>query len=139
MILVDTSGLLAALDEDSRRHDAARAALSADLEEAVLSPFVLAELDYMLAARLGSRTQLEFLDQVAAGVYELAVFTNDDVRDARRVLDRYHDLGIGLTDASIVVLAERYDTDRILTLDERHFRALRTSAGRPLTLLPADA
>ena len=55
------------------------------------------------------------------------------------MIERYHDLRIGLTDASLVVLAARYETDRILTLEERHFRELRTLDGRSLVLLPADA
>ncbi len=49
-------------------------------------------------------------------------------------------LGIGLADASVVVLAERYGTYDILTLDERHFRAMRPLTGRrSFRLLPADA
>jgi predicted nucleic acid-binding protein len=54
------------------------------------------------------------------------------------VIEQYADLRIGVTDASIVVLADRYGTDRVLTLDVRHFRALSTLDGRPFTLLPAD-
>lgn len=48
-------------------------------------------------------------------------------------------LGIGLADASIVALAARYETNRILTLDERHFRTLRPLRGRSFRLLPQDA
>jgi hypothetical protein len=36
-------------------------------------------------------------------------------------------------------MAPYYDCNRVLTLDERHFRALRTTAGAAFTLLPADA
>jgi predicted nucleic acid-binding protein len=45
---------------------------------------------------------------------------------------------LGLTDASIVVLADRYGAKDILTLDERHFRAIRASDRRLFRLLPAD-
>ncbi len=55
------------------------------------------------------------------------------------MLASYRDLMIGLADASIVVLAGRYGTNRILTLDERHFRALWAPDGGHFTLLPADA
>jgi predicted nucleic acid-binding protein len=37
-----------------------------------------------------------------------------------------------------VVLANRYGIRDVLTLDERHFRALRGPNGRPFRLLPAD-
>jgi hypothetical protein len=37
-----------------------------------------------------------------------------------------------------VVLAARFGTTRILTFDERHFRALIPLQGRHFTILPAD-
>jgi predicted nucleic acid-binding protein len=55
------------------------------------------------------------------------------------VIERYPDLGVGLADASVVVLANRYDTLDVLTLDERRFRVLRGPQDRPFRLLPADA
>jgi predicted nucleic acid-binding protein len=61
------------------------------------------------------------------------------VQRALVVLDRFADLEIGLADASIVVLAERYRTRDVLTLDERHFRPLRTLDGHPFRLIPADS
>jgi hypothetical protein len=50
---------------------------------------------------------------------------------------RLHHL-LGLADLSVVVLARHFRTRRLLTFDERHFRALRPVAGRAFTLLPAD-
>ena len=137
-MILDTSGLFAALDAASRLHVEARASLEHEPGRAVLSPFVLGELDYFVAERLGNAAELELLDQVGSGVYELAPFANADVEAARRVVARYGDLGIGLADASVVVLAARHGTKRILTLDERHFRALRPLDGGYFTLLPAD-
>ncbi|CAA9481589.1 MAG: hypothetical protein AVDCRST_MAG12-1537 [uncultured Rubrobacteraceae bacterium] len=55
------------------------------------------------------------------------------------MIRRHADLGIGLADASNVVLANRHGTLDILTLDERHFRVLRGLRGRPFRLLSADA
>ncbi len=53
-----------------------------------------------------------------------------------QILGRYRDLGIGLADASIVVLAERYGVLEVLTLDHRHFQALRGPGGRRFRLRP---
>ena len=72
-------------------------------------------------------------------MYRLESADADAVATAEQVIARHSDLKIGLTDASIVVLAERYSTGELLTLDERHFRALPGPAGRPFRLLPADA
>lgn len=51
---------------------------------------------------------------------------------------RYHDLDAGLADLSVVVLAARHRIRRVLTFDERHFRALRPLSGGHFTILPAD-
>lgn len=138
MILLDTSGLLAAIDGSQRHHAACAAALAAAVPPRLLSPFVLAELDYLLATQVGSAAQLDLLDEVARGVYRLEPFGQGDVATARDVVARFADLDIGLADASIVVLASRYDTRDVLTLDERRFRAVRTLDRKRFRLLPAD-
>ena len=104
----------------------------------MMSPFVLAEADYLIARDRGVAAELGLLDDVSAGAYVLARFDESDVGRAREVVATYADLEIGLADASIVVLAGRFDTATVLTLDERHFRALRRPSGERFTLLPAD-
>jgi len=137
LILVDTSALFALLDRDARQHDAVDSFVAENDEPLVLSPFVLAELDYLVAERFGIDAELAVLDDVSEGAYELAPFSAEDVARARAIIVQYRDLRIGLADASIVVLAERYETNRVLTLDERHFRALRVGRKR-FVVLPAD-
>jgi predicted nucleic acid-binding protein len=139
VIVLDTSGLLAAIDASQDRHAAAAAVLRASTGPLLLSPFVLAELDYLISTRVSSAAARALLDQVAAGVYRLEPMDADDVAAACEVMDRYVGLELGLADASLVVLADRYGTSDVLTLDERHFRTLRGPAGRPFRILPADA
>lgn len=139
MILVDSSGLLAAIDSTQRDHQAARSALEAMEPPLLLSPFVLAELDYFLATRVGPEAESSFLQEVADGAYQLEPFGGADVAAALEVVARYPDMRLGLADASIVVLAQRHSVTDVLTLDERHFRNVRTSAGQQFRLLPADA
>ena len=70
----------------------------------------------------------------------MAFFGEVDGNLIRFVVEKLgHRLELGLADASIAVLAARLDADAVLTLDERHFRALRGPGGRPFRLLPADA
>ena len=47
-------------------------------------------------------------------------------------------LNLGLADASIAVLAERYRCRSVLTLDQRHFRVILGPGGQPFRLLPFD-
>ncbi len=138
MILLDTSGLLAAIDTDEPEHEAASAALHTALPPFLLSPFVLGELDYLIGKRFGEAVQLDLLAEVRRQAYRLASFDAADIAAARSVLIHHRGLRAGLTDASIVVLAWRYRAQDVLTLDERHFRVLQGPDG-PFRLLPADA
>jgi predicted nucleic acid-binding protein len=139
VIVLDTSGLLAAIDSSQRFHDAAKEVLGGAVDPLILSPFVLAELDYLLATRVGREAELALLEEVARETYRLASFSIGDVAEARRIIVQYPDLRIDLADASNVVLANRHDTLDMLTLDERHFRTLSGPGGRPFRVLPADA
>ncbi len=138
MILLDTSGLLAAWDQTEARQAGALSSLQAAQPPRLLSPFVLAELDYLVMRKGGEGAQDAILEEVASGAYRLAHFDATSVAEARDVIFQYRDLHIGLADASIVVLARRYDLHDVLTLDERHFRVLQGPRG-PFRLLPADA
>lgn len=138
MILLDTSGLLAALDASERRHHEAASALRDADPPWILSPFVLAELDYLLTTHVGAPVERQFLDEVGRGVYRLECLEPSDISAAEKVIGRHPALGIGLADASIVVLAAKYGARNVLTLDERHFRVLRPGAGKSFRILPAD-
>jgi predicted nucleic acid-binding protein len=138
VILVDTSGVLAAVDPRQRHHAAAARELTRP-QRRILSPFVLAELDYLIATNAGQGVELQLLGDVARGAYELASFSADDVAAATVVMRRFADLGLGLADASIVVLARRYDCLDVLTLDQRHFRVVLGPEEKPFRLLPHDA
>jgi predicted nucleic acid-binding protein len=138
VILLDTSGLLAALDASQRGHAEAAACLAVAHPPRLLSPFVLAELDYLIAARVGAAARSSLLEEVERGAYRLEPMSAADVGRARAITERHADLGVSLADASIAVLAERHRTRDVLTLDERDFRVL-TAHGKPFRLLPADA
>lgn len=74
MIVLDTSGLLAAIDSSQRRHESTRRALDSDPGPLLLSPFVLAELDYLLSTRVGFDAETLLLAEVAGGAYRLENF-----------------------------------------------------------------
>jgi predicted nucleic acid-binding protein len=52
------------------------------------------------------------------------------------LMRQYADFPLGAADASIVALAERLDTDVIITLDRRHFSAIRPRHCEHFRLLP---
>lgn len=136
MIIADTGALFAFYNSREPGHGQVKAFIDASRERQVVSPYVLAELDYLVATRAGTELELDVLRQFAIGAYELPPFDSDDIARAIRVIDKYRDQEIGLTDASIVVLADRYKTKEILTLDRRHFEVLRPLSGGRFKLLP---
>ena len=137
MIIVDTSGVLAAVDPRQSGHAAAARILQRP-QRRILSPFVLAELDYLIASHGGQTEELKLLADVGSGAYELEAFTAEDVSAATEVIRQYADLQLGLADASIIILARQHACRDVLTLDQRHFRAVTWLDDMPFRLLPFD-
>lgn len=138
-LILDSGGLLAAMDPNQNDHEAFRAALASARGPLIISPFVVAELDYMIARDYSREDQLAFLDEVNRGAYLLEPFAGADFARARELLDDYDYLtGFGIADASNVVLAERYGTRDILTTDQRDFRRVKLTSSRYFRILPYD-
>jgi uncharacterized protein len=135
-MIVDTSALLAFFDSAEPRHRDVARAIEAAGELMVVSPYVIAELDYLVATRHGVRAELAVLDELGGSAWELACLDVAELRTARTIVDRYADQRIGLADASNVVLAQRFGQTSIATLDRRHFSVLRALDGSTLTLVP---
>lgn len=138
MIIVDTSGLIAAIDPRQNRHAEAARVLEMP-QRRVLSPFVLAETDYLIERNGGQHEEAKLLRDVASGVYQMESLSSADIGRCLEIISQYSDLRLGLADASIVLLAERYRCWDILTLDERHFRVILGPGGVPFRLLPSDS
>ena len=135
-MIVDTSALLAFFDTDEPDHGAVAAVVETATEPLVISPYVLAELDYLVGSRLGVSAELAVLRELAGGAWDLAAFGTEDLAETRTVVERYADQSIGLADASIVVLAARYQTRTVVTLDRRHFGVVRPIDGGTFRILP---
>lgn len=140
MALIADSGAIYALYDARDRYHSAVAHVIDNERGAIIVPMaILAEIDYLLRIRLGSRALLRFLEGISVGGFSLEPFTSHDLNNCQRLLETYADLDIGLADAAVIATAGRLGTRRILTLDERHFRVVRASDGKPFTLLPADS
>lgn len=140
MILIADSGALYALyDKSDQHHLRVRSAIDAHQGPIVIPTAILAEVDYLLREWLGVDAELDFLDSLEMGAFELEPFMSADLKRCRELLVQYRDLKLGLADAAVMATAERLGTDRILTVDERHFRAVVSKKGQAFLLLPADA
>ncbi len=139
-LILDSGGLLAALDPGQNDHEAFSAALTGYVRgPLVISPFVVAELDYMILRDYGRENQLAFLEEVDRGAYRLEPFDETDFSRARRLVSQNHYLtSFGIADAFNVVLAERHGTTDILTTDQRDFRRIELPGGGYFRILPYD-
>lgn len=119
MIVLDTSGLLALLDRDDPDHRACSEAMGRERAPYLVPGGILGELGYLVERKLDAEVLAVFLEDLAAGAFELDCGI-DDLGRIAALVRRYADLGLGLADASVVACAER-SGGRVLTLDRRHF------------------
>ena len=137
-LLVDANALLVQADADDPDHKTVADILRRERGPLVTSEVVAAEADYLILARLGIGTELRFLRDLAGGTFTLDCLTREELGTALALAERYRDLELGLADASLIVLAQRHKTTRILTFDYRAFRNVTPLQGGTFTLLPAD-
>ncbi|MFJ4904170.1 PIN domain-containing protein [Streptomyces sp. NPDC093249] len=142
--VADTNALYRLLDPRHSGHEAHRKAL-ATISHLVISPLVLAELDYLISQRGGSRKALaaaRFIERYAVTrrfeVSSVAAHLSTAIAVAEGYADADGGKGVGLTDAMNVALAAAHGTEVLFTTD-RHYRMIRPLTGHPaFRLLPGD-
>ncbi len=96
---------------------------------------VVAEATYFVGTRLGPSAEAAFLRGVAG--LEVEAPSPDDWQRIAELVERYGNYPLGGTDASVVALAERMGAPVVVTLDRRHFAALKPRHRPAFDLLPA--
>jgi predicted nucleic acid-binding protein len=79
---------------------------------------VIAEVTYVIGRRLGPALEAEFLRGLST--VEVEAPSPEEWPAIARLVEQYGDFPLGGTDASVAVLAERLNTDIIVTPDRRH-------------------
>ncbi len=138
-LVIDAAPLAALADADEPRRQQLVQIFTDEPEALVIPAPTTAEVDHLLGQRFGHAARRAFLSDLAAGRFTVAGLDREDYATIVGLETRYSDLHLGLADCALVVLADRYRTDRIVSFDERHFRAVTSLRGRAFTVLPADA
>jgi len=136
VIVADTGAMIALIDRKDGHHRAVRKAFEAHASEWVLPWAILPEVDYLLGAHVGTKAQDAFLADVSDGGFAVDWGGDDDLDDALRITRQYGAMRLGLVDAVVIAVAERHRAKAIVTLDVRHFAAVKI-AGNP-QLWPRD-
>jgi predicted nucleic acid-binding protein len=134
LAVVDTGPLYAAVDRDDADHGRCVAALGEATYRLVIPALIVAETTYLVATRLGAEVEARFLRSLATQDVEPPA-PGDWARIADLV-ERYRDFPLGGTDASVVALAERIGAETIVTLDRRHFAAVKPRHRKAFRLVP---
>jgi len=134
LAIVDAGPLYAAADADDDDHAACLATLARPDLRLVFAAMAVAEATYFVGSRLGASAERAFLD----GLADLDVEgpSSEDFGRMAELVEQYADWPLGGTDASIVALAERLQAPAIVTLDRRHFAAVRPRHRETFELLP---
>ncbi len=132
--ILDAGPLLASLDRRDPAHVRCAEVLRRRDLQLVIPTLVTAEVAHVATARLGARGEAAFV----RGLRDFHIETPepDDWPLIADMVERYADFPLGTVDAAIAVLADRLDTDLIVTLDRRHFGAIRSPRGTAFRLRP---
>lgn len=136
MIVADTGAIIALVDRKDRHHRAVLAAYERTADAWLLPWAILPEVDYLLGAHVGAKAQDAFLADLSDGAYAVDWGGEEDLDAALRLTRQYASLRLGLVDAVVIAVAERQRATAIVTLDVKHFSAVKI-AGAP-RLWPRD-
>lgn len=137
MIIVDAGPLVALTDADDKHHLATRNWLASETDGLAVPTMVLAEACYLINRECGPRYEAEFVRRlVDAEQIQVVAPTTSDLLRAADLVDQYADLRIGISDATVVALAERLKATTIATIDARHFRVVRPRHVPAFTIVP---
>ncbi len=131
MVIADTGLWLALANRRDSDHHHAVACLEKLREPLITTWPVVTETCHLLHARLGGRAQRAFLRSFANGAFSVFDLTLEHLPHVTDLMQKYEDLPMDLTDASLVVLAEHLGHGRILSTDRRDFGTYRWKQHEP--------
>lgn len=134
LAVVDAGPLYAVADTDDEDHEACRAVLArADLR-LVVPALVVAEATYFVGPRLGSTAEAAFLRGLES--VDVEGPSPEDFDRIAELVETYASFPLGGTDASVIALGERIGAQLVVTLDRRHFAAVKPRHCEAFELLP---
>ena len=132
--IVDSGPLVAAANAADPAHRACLDVLRMPGLHLVIPALCVAEAAYLIQQRRGSSTEARFLRGLET--FDVQAPLAQDWRRIGELVEQYVDFPLGGTDASVIGLAERLRTEIVITLDRRHFGAVRPKHCERLRLLP---
>ena len=129
-----TGPLVAAANRADPDHDACLEALKSNDYALVLPALCIAEAAYLIGKKQGARIESLFLRSLES--FDVQAPIAAEWQRVADLVEEYADFPLGGRDASVATLADRFETDLLITLDRRHFSVVRTRRGGQFRLLP---
>jgi predicted nucleic acid-binding protein len=136
VLIVDAGPLVALGDHSDPDHDACHQLLANEPGPLRTTGLVIAEAAYLLCRQVGVDAELALYADIIEGLFTVDELTTTEWQRVHQLVDRYRDMPLGGTDASVIVLAERHHAERVATLDHRHFSVVRAAHVTAFTLVP---
>jgi uncharacterized protein len=136
VITLDTSAVIALVNEDDPDHELVSAALLSERAPWLIPVGIAAEVGYMLET-LGLDVLDAFLEDLESGAFTLDSTLASDIPRIRELVRRYHDLLLGFSDAAVVACGER-NAGRVLSIDDRDFQVV-ARGEHTITVVPGVA
>jgi predicted nucleic acid-binding protein len=129
LCLIDTGPLVAYLDLRDAAHETVAASLDRFSGRLATTSAVITEsMHFVSDTPDGPRTLVELLEAARLEVFDLC--QPPEIREAVTLMEIYSDTPMDFADATLVLLSEGLQIDRIFTLDRRGFSTYRTRQGR---------
>jgi uncharacterized protein len=135
VLIVDTGPLVSIADRTDPHHHTCLELLETDPGPLVTTGLVVADAGYLLNRNLGPNAEIALVDMITDGTLIVDALTAADWVRVRDLCSVYSNLPLGVTDASVIAIAERHKTTRVATLDRRHFHIVRPTIG-PFEIVP---
>lgn len=132
--IVDSGPLLASTNAADPQHGSCLEALQSPEYQLVIPALCIAEVTYLLGRREGPFAESAFLRGLEH--FDVQAPMPSEWLRVADLVEQYEAMRLGGTDATVISLAERFKTDIILTLDRRHFGAIRPIHCDAFRLLP---
>ena len=123
-ILLDTSAILALSYRSHHLNRDISDLISQKESICIIPSTVIVEVCQLLKYRFGSKYEKKFLEEIKKSSFIMETVMFEDIFRIIQILAKYDDLNAGYVDSSIVAIAERLGTNKLATLDRRHFSVL---------------
>lgn len=136
MIIADTGALVALLAPRQSAHAPVRNFLGSYRGKILIPSVVLGEVSHFLQKLVTPAVEARFLRSLSLGQNAVIDPVEADYLRAADLVEQYADFPLGTVDALIVAIAERLDVTTLLTLDRRHFGAIRPTHRASFEIVP---